>query len=295
MIILVNYKHNKLIGWGFVLPLVLFVLLFMVYPIIFNIKNSFYDWNGVSDTKLFIGLDNYVTLFKDPIFLISVRNFLLFAILTVAVQCGLGLFLANMFRKKFIGRDFTKTMLFMPAVLSSIIIGQIFYRIMDPNTGYLNQIFHAIHLDFLAGSWLSNPKTAVYIIILVNIWQWTGYSVMLYFGAMMSIPEDLYEAAYMDGANGFQVLTQITTPLVRGTTFNLTIVGVIGALKQYDLVAALTAGGPADSTQTFATFMYQAAFGLYKQGYSSAIAVVMFVIALLVTIVQLRLYNADSK
>lgn len=291
---MIKYKNSKLLGFLFVLPLSLFVLIFMVYPILFNIQNSFYDWNGIGADKVFIGLKNYAALFGDKVFRTVLKNFLLFAVFTVSIQCVLGLLLAYMFRVKFPGRDIAKAFIFMPAILSSVILGQIFYRILDPNIGYMNQFFKAIGLDFLAGSWLSNPKTAIFIIIIINIWQWTGYSMTLYYGAIMGVSEDLYEAAKIDGASSFQILTKITVPMVRGTTYNLTIVGIIGALKQYDLVSVMTGGGPANSTQTFATYMYEASFETYRQGYASTIAVVMFLIAMLITIVQLRMYNSKT-
>ena len=291
---MINYRNSKKLGYLFVIPLCVFVFVFMVYPIIYNIQNSFHDWNGIEVEKTFIGLQNYIELFRDPIFKTVLKNFALFAVFTVGAQCVLGLLIANLFRKKFFGRDIAKAIVFMPAVLSSVIIGQIFFRIMDPNVGYLNSFFKAVGLDFLAGAWLSDPKTAFFVIIIINIWQWTGYSVTLYYGAMMGISNDMYEAAKSDGASGFQILKSITIPLVRGTTYNLTIIGVIGALKQYDLVAVMTAGGPANSTQTFASYMYQASFGTYRQGYASAIAVVMFIIAMIITIIQLRMYNSKT-
>lgn len=291
---MINYRNSKKLGYLFVIPLCVFVFVFMVYPIIYNIQNSFHDWNGIEVEKTFIGLQNYIELFRDPIFKTVLKNFALFAVFTVGAQCVLGLLIANLFRKKFFGRDIAKAIVFMPAVLSSVIIGQIFFRIMDPNVGYLNSFFKAVGLDFLAGAWLSDPKTAFFVIIIINIWQWTGYSVTLYYGAMMGISNDMYEAAKIDGASGFQILKSITIPLVRGTTYNLTIIGVIGALKQYDLVAVMTAGGPANSTQTFASYMYQASFGTYRQGYASAIAVVMFIIAMIITIIQLRMYNSKT-
>lgn len=291
---MINYKNSKYLGLLFVLPLALFVAVFMVYPIFYNIQNSLFDWNGIAAEKTFVGLKNYAMLFQDRVFKTALRNFALFAFFTVTVQCILGLLLANMFRGKFFGRDAAKAIIFMPAILSSVIIGQIFFRIMDPNVGYLNQFFRAVGLEGLAGSWLSNPRTAIYVIIIINIWQWTGYSMTLYYGSVMGISEDLYDAAKIDGASRFQLLTKITVPLVRGTTYNLTIVGIIGALKQYDLVAVLTGGGPANATQTFATYMYEASFGTYKQGYACTIAVVMFVIAMIITVIQLRMYNAKS-
>ncbi len=288
---MVNYKNNKKIGLLFVLPLAVFVLIFMVYPIFYNLQVSLTDWNGIDPEKTFVGMKNYTSLLKDPVFKTVLKNFVMFAIFTVLIQAVLGLLLADMFQRSFFGKDISKAIIFMPAMLSSIIIGQVFYRLLDPNIGYLKEPLKALGVS----APLSSTRLAFWVIIIINIWQWTGYSMTLYYGAMAGISQDLYEAARIDGAGRFQILTKITVPLVRGTTYNLTIIGVIGALKQYDLVTSLTAGGPANSTQTFATYLYQAAFSDYKQGYASAIAVVMFLIAGVITAIQLRLYNSKSN
>lgn len=287
---MINYKNSKKIGFLCTLPLILFVMVYMVYPIIYNLQISLYDWNGIDPDKTFVGLSNFTKLLKDKVFFIVLKNFALFAVFTVGVQAFFGFLLADLFQKKFAGRNLAKAVIFMPAILSSIIIGQIFYRLLDPNIGYLKNILILFHVS----APLSSTKLAFWTIILINIWQWTGYSMTLYFGAMAGISEDLYEAARIDGATHFQILRKITFPLVRGTTYNLTIIGVIGALKQYDLVASLTNGGPANSTQTFATYLYEAAFTNYKQGYASAIAVVMFLIAGIITVIQLKLYNSKT-
>ena len=287
---MLNTKNSRRTGILYVLPLAAFVLVFMVYPIIYNIQVSFTDWNGIDPEKTFVGFKNYIKLFKDPVFKIVLKNFVLFAVMTVTVQAVLGLLLADMFQKKFVGRDFAKAVIFMPAILSPIIIGQVFYRLLDPNIGYLREPLALLGIS----APLSNTKLAFWVIIIINIWQWTGYSMTLYYGAMTSISEDLFEAARIDGASHFQILLHVKVPLLRGTTFNLTIVGVIGALKQYDLVSSLTGGGPANSTQTFATYLYESAFTDYKQGYASAIAVIMFLIAAVITAIQLRLYNSEK-
>lgn len=285
---MINFRKSKKIGFLLVLPLTIFVLIYMVYPVIYNIKISFYDWNGIDPGMTFIGFKNYALMFKDKVFSTVVINFVLFAVFTVSIQAILGFFLADIFQKKYLGRDITKTVLFMPAMLSSIIIGQVFFRLLDPNIGYLKDI-----LSFFGVSApLSNPRFAIWTIIIINIWQWTGYSMTLYFGSMAGISEDLYEAAKIDGATHFQLLRKIILPMLRGTTYNLTIIGVIGALKQYDLVVSLTGGGPANATQTFATYLYKAAFTNYEQGYACAVAVVMFLIAGAITMLQLKLYNS---
>lgn len=172
---MINFKNSKKIGFFCVLPLVLFVLVYMVYPILYNVKISFYDWNGIDPDMTFIGIKNFTDIFKDKVFRVVLKNFLLFALFTVTIQAVLGFLLADLFQKKFLGRDVSKAVLFMPAILSSIIIGQVFYRLLDPNIGYLKNI-----LSFFGVSApLSNPKLAIWAIIIVNIWQWTGYSMTL--------------------------------------------------------------------------------------------------------------------
>ena len=288
---MINYKNNRKMGLLLVLPLILFVTIFMLYPLCYNIQVSLMSWNGVDPDKTYVGINNYKTLFRDPTFKIVLKNFFLFAVFTVTIQAVFGFLLADLFTKKFFGSDISKAIIFMPAMLSSIIIGQVFYRLLDPNIGYLKET-----LSFFGISApLSSTSLAFWVIIIINIWQWTGYSMTLYYGAMAGISQDLYEAARIDGANKLQIMRKITVPLVRGTTYNLTIIGVIGALKQFDLVTSLTGGGPANSTQTFATYLYKAAFTDYKQGYASAIAVVMFIIAAIITAVQLKLYNSKVE
>lgn len=247
---MINFKNSKIMGLIYVTPLILFTCVYMFYPIFYNIYISMYEWNGIDDNKTFVGLAQYAELLSDPVFRIMLRNFFLFALFTVSVQAVMGLLLARMLQKKFAGRDLAKTIIFLPAVLSPIIIGQIFYRLLDPNFGYLKNILST----FSISAPLANTKLAIWVVIIVNIWQWTGYSMTLYYGAMSGISDELYDAAKIDGANAVQSLTKITIPLVRGTTFNLTIIGAISALKQYDLVAVLTGGGPANATQTFATY-----------------------------------------
>ena len=287
---MINYKSSTRIGLLFVSPLILFLLAYMVYPLIYNLNISFFEWNGVAKSKTFIGLENYQSLFEDRVFGIVLRNFLYFAVVTVSIQCTFGLLLAYMFKKNFFGRDISKAIIFMPAMLSPIIMGAVFFRLLDPNIGYFKNILNFLHMS----SPLSNPNLAIWMIIIINIWQWTGYSMTLYYGNIVAIDEELFDAAMIDGANQTQIFRNIVIPLCRGTTYNLTIVGIIGALKQYDLVVALTGGGPANSSQTFTTYLYQVAFVNYRQGYSSAISVIMFIIALIITIVQLHAYNTRT-
>lgn len=287
-------KNGKIWGLVYIAPVILFISVYMIYPIMYNIFYSLYDWNGIGADKIFLGAGNYLTLFNDPIFITIIKNFFIYGIITVFLQAFLGLLLAIFLKGNFLGRDLSKTIIFMPAVLSSVVIGNVFFRILEPNNGYINMILRAIGLDFLAKQWLADINLALWVVIVVQIWQWTGYSMTMYYAGLKAIPVELYEAAKIDGASPFQIFTKIDIQLLRSTTYGLTILGAIGVLKQFELVWTLTRGGPANSTQFFSTYMFRVTFDLFKQGYASAIAMVMFVVALIITVVQLRMYSKNQ-
>lgn len=284
---MINVKRSKLWAYLYIAPIILFIIVYMLYPIIFNFKTSFFEWNGFGPDKTFIGLKNYLDLFHDSVFFTCIKNFVLFGFLTVFMQAFLGLIFAALLQDKFIGRDMVKAIIFMPAVLSAVVIGNIFFKICEPNTGLLQMLGFKVTL-------LGSTKYAIWVLIIVQIWQWTGYSMTLYYTGMQSIPTELCEAATIDGAGWWSILRKITLPMLRGTTYSLTILGFIGTLKQFDLVYTMTRGGPADATQFFSTYMYKVTFTEYKQGYACALAVVMFIISLIITVIQLKMYNKNQ-
>lgn len=291
---MLNIGKQRHMAYLFVAPIVLFVVVYMIYPLFFNIYNSFFEWNGLDPDRLLVGLRNYTDFFTSPIFLTIMKNFVLFSVTTVFLQAFFGLLLANAMQRYFVGRDTCKAVIFMPAVLSAVVIGNVFFRILEPNVGFLNTFLRAIGLDALALQWLGTMEYSIWIIIFIQIWQWTGYSLTMYYAGLKTIPPELYESAMIDGAGSTQIFVRITVPMLRSTTFGLTILGVIGCIKQFDLVWTLTKGGPANATQFFSTYMYQVSFEQYKQGYSSAIACVMFVMCLIITVIQLRMYNQNQ-
>lgn len=291
---MLRIKHGKIWGLVYIAPIVLFVVVYMVYPVVFNFKASLFDWNGFAPDMTFIGLQNYRILFRDPILAVILKNFLIFGAVTIALQAFFGLMLAVILEKKFFGRDLIKAIIFMPAILSAVVIGNVFFRILEPNVGMLNTFLRSVGLGVFAQQWLGSEKDALWLLIAVQVWQWTGYSMTMYYAGLKAIPNELYEAAKIDGAGWWSTLFRITIPMLRSTTYGLTILGAIGVVKQFDLVWTMTKGGPANSTQFFSTYIYEVTFNQFKQGYACALAVLVFLIALIITVIQLILYNRNQ-
>ena len=279
----------------FILPIVLLFSIFIVYPICYNFYISFYDWNGINIEKTFVGFENYVTVFHDPVVLKVLKNFVVFALFTIIIQAFLGLVFANFFIRKLRLSSFYRIILYMPVIATPAIIGNVFSKIFETNRGYLNVFLRFLHLDGLCQQWLADPKWALFCVICVNIWQWTGYSMLMYYANMLNIPQDLYEAAVIDGAGQIQQFTKITFPLLRGTHYTLFIMGMLGSLKCFDLPYVLTKGGPNYATEFFSTYIYRQSFNLFKQGLGSTIVVVMFLIAMIITLIQLKFYYRNDK
>jgi len=224
-------QKKNLSGYLFILPIVILFLIFIAYPIVYSFIISFYDWNGISIEKEFAGLSNYTALMHDPIMIKVLKNFFIFAFSTIIIQAILGLVFASFFMRRLKFSGFYRIIFYVPVVATPAIVGNIFSKIFETNRGYLNTILRAVGLDSLCQQWLADPKWALACIIFVNIWQWTGYSMLMYYANMLNISDELYEAATLDGANKFQQFYKITFPLLRGTHYTLFIMGMLGSLK----------------------------------------------------------------
>lgn len=279
----------------FVLPLLVLFLIFFAYPIIYNIIISFYDWNGISLTKVFNGFTNYKNLLADPVMWKAFKNFIIIAVSTTLIQSAIGIILASFFMRKIKFSGFYRILFYLPAICTPTIVGTVFTKIFETNRGYLNVILRALNLDFLCQPWLATPDTALVSLIFVNIWQWTGYSMLMYYTNMLNIPRDLYESATIDGAGSVKQFMYITFPLLKGTHITLILLDILGALKFFDLSYVLTDGGPAHATETFSTYIYTKSFDTFDQGEASTIVVFMFLIAMLLTVLQLRFYYKSEK
>lgn len=272
----------------YILPIVLLSGILIYYCIGFTVAASFTDWDGLGTEMDFIGLANYKKLFTDNAFLISIKNNLLFFVGTVFTQAVLGLFIAVLLKTKIRGANIYKAIFFLPISMAPAIIAAIFRIILDPNVGSLNNTLRSMGLDVLAKSWLGDPKWALISIIVVNIFQWMGFSMIIYYAGLMSIPDDIYEAARIDGAGFFSQLFKITIPMLKGTTSTLIILGIVGSLKTFDIVMLLTRGGPGRSTEFMATMLYKSAMEEFNGGYSASIGVMLLILAVVMSAVQLR-------
>lgn len=273
----------------YILPIVILSGCIIYYCIGFTFTASFTDWDGLGTDMNFVGLKNYQKLFSDAAFWISLRNNLIFFVGTVFIQAALGLFLAVLLKTRIKGSNVFKAIFFLPISMAPAIIAAIFRIILDPNMGSLNQSLSQLGLGALAQSWLGDPKWALISIIAVNIFQWMGFSMINYYAGLMAIPDDVYESARIDGAGFWSQLFKITIPMLKGTTGVLIVLGIVGSLKTFDIVMLLTRGGPGRSTEFLATMLYKTAMDEFNGGYSSAIGVMLLIVAVIMSAVQLKL------
>jgi raffinose/stachyose/melibiose transport system permease protein len=277
----------------YIVPALAFMVALIYYTIAYTFYTGFFEWNGISADSQFIGLSNYIAIAKDPVFYIALKNTFIFMVLAVSIQMALGLFMALMLRGPLVKlKAVYKAIFFLPTVLAPAVIAFVFRRMYEAN-GELNQLLEGIGLGFLAQEWLADPHIALYSITAINIWQWTGFSFILYFAALTTMDESVIEAARIDGANSFQVTTRIIFPLLLPTHFSLIILGVIGALKTFDIVWLTTGGGPGHATEFLATYIYKKTILEYDAGYSSALSMILLTVALLLTAIQLRAYRQN--
>jgi multiple sugar transport system permease protein len=278
--------------WAYIfvtLPM-LGMLVFFIGPIIFSGWVSLHDWNMITPISemRWRGLDNYVYLLtQDSIFPKALLNTFLFAVGGVTSNVVLGVGFALLLNSRIIGRTFWRVIYFLPVMTAPLALAVIFGFLFNRNYGLVNDLFVTVGIPRQA--FLSNPSQALYVIIVIAIYQYLGYYIVIYLAGLQGIPQDYYDAASVDGASRWQAFWKITLPLLRPVTLFVVVTNTIGALQVFDLVFATTGGGPANSTMTVVLYMYNTAFRFSRMGRASAMAFILFAIILVITIVQLRL------
>lgn len=278
-------------GLLFLLPAIALFAVFVIYPIVYNIQASTLDWDGVNAGK-YVGLGNFLQLFQDPIFFITIKNSGLWILLTIIPQAVFGLCLALMLNRGIFGSTVYRAIFFIPAILSPVVVGIVWARILDPSTGLLADIAQATGLDFLSNDFLSDPHSAIFAVIAVNVWMWTGFSMLFYLSGLQLIDSSVLEAAKIDGASGFQTTLRITIPLLKSTHLSLLLLGIIGSLKTFELVYVLTQGGPNHASEMLPTYAFEQAFQQQSVGYASTISVVLLVIAVVSSLSMVRVFGS---
>ncbi|WP_326552221.1 carbohydrate ABC transporter permease [Micromonospora sp. NBC_01813] len=273
----------------FLLPaLVLFGLL-VITPILLAGYTSFFRWNGFGGLPTdFVGLDNFIRLFDDPIFLGDLRRGAILLVLSVTVQMPLALGLALLLNQKLRGRALYRVLFFAPYVLSEVITAVLFTMVFSPNRGLANQLLTVVGLGHLNSTWLSDPSTVLYSVFLVMTWKYFGFHMILLLAGRQNIPKELHEAAATDGAGGWQTFRHITLPLLAPTIRISLFLAVIGTIQLFDLVWVLTGGGPLHASETMAVTMFQYGFQRFEVGYASAISITMFLISLFFAVLYQR-------
>lgn len=271
------------------LPAVVLFVTFFIIPLIFTGRYSFYNWTNYSQDIPFVGLTNYKAILGDTILFTGIKNSLIYAFSTVILQSFIALPVAVLLNKKFRGRNFFRALFFCPAVLSTLVVGYLWkYLLSASDYGFVNQVL--VNLGFDKVNFLGNGKIALAVIIVTQVWQWFGWSMVIYLGNLQSISDDLYEAASIDGAGTFKQFWHITIPgLAPAIKINL-INGTIAGLKVFDIVISMTGGGPAHKTDTILTLMF-AKFSEGNYGYASAFGIVFLIVSMIVACIMLGVFG----
>lgn len=288
-------KTKKRTPYFYMLPGVLMVLLFVYIPVLTNIVYSFFRLSSYSAGQTFVGLDNYRRFFTDPVFPIMLKNNILYCVISLIVQVGFGTFLALVLDSTLIkgkAKNFFRNLYYMPALISLTAVGLMFTFIYEPNIGFLNKVLEIFGLE--GHSWLGDSKLAIFSIIAMSQWQFTGYITLLMVVAFQNVSQDYIEAAKIDGAGPIKRALTIMLPLAKEQLLVCTIITVIGAFKLYTEVYATTSGGPGNSSQVLGVFLYQQAFLHDDLGMAAVTGVFIFVVTVALSILQIRITRSGE-
>jgi raffinose/stachyose/melibiose transport system permease protein len=274
-----------------VAPAVALLVVFVYYPIVENVRLSFFSWSAFSPSPIFVGLENYRAAFDDDVFWRALFNNTAYAVVSLIVQVGFALVLAAVL-EEFVHqrlRGILRTIYFIPATISITVAGILFSFLYNPQFGLVNRVLTAVGLESWTHAWLGEKSTAIWSIIAMSQWQSIGYTAVLFVVAIQRIPREYYEAVRVDGAGPVRTFFTVTVPMVREMTTLLIILTVSGAFLVFNEVMVMTAGGPDNSSQVLNTWLYRNAFFEDDMGYAATIATVIFVITFIVAIVQLAI------
>ncbi|ANU24531.1 carbohydrate ABC transporter permease [Planococcus donghaensis] len=278
----------------FFLPGLFLYAIFFVYPTISALFYSFTDWDGLSSSFQFVGVENYERAFTgDTVFRKTIGNNLKFMLVVVVFQTLVALAFALIVLKNTKTTIFLRALYFFPTILSSVSVAFIWSFIYDPSLGILNQLLELIGLEFLAQNWLGNANIAIYSLAVTQIWFHAGQMLIIFVAGLQAIPEELYEVAKIEGASKWQTFRNVTWPLLAPSATIVVAYTTIQSFKAFDLVFAMTGGGPNNSTEIVATYIFDIAFRSYQFGYASAISVIFMVIIAIITYLQFKVLRSN--
>ncbi|MGG6313189.1 carbohydrate ABC transporter permease [Paenibacillus macerans] len=272
----------------FILPSFILYTLFVIVPTLGSVYYSFTSWDGISADVRFIGLANFVEIWNSPRVHNALKNTLILTISLVILENLLAILLAVLVDKvRWLSKIF-RSIFYFPTLLSGIVMGFVWAMMLNYNFGVVNQLLNKIGPGAFAVDWLGDPRYAMLAILISTVWKGAGYYMIIYLAGLQGIPQELNEAAGIDGANGWQQFRHITFPLLAGSVTVCMVLSMISALKIFDQIAVMTDGGPGFETETLTYLIYKVGFGELRQGFGTALAMVLFFIILIITVFQVK-------
>jgi raffinose/stachyose/melibiose transport system permease protein len=282
-------SRDRLVIILFLLPAIILFLLFVIYPIIRSVYYSTFDWKGLSAPVDNIGLENYRRILTDEVFLKSVKNVVIIIVLSLALQLPAAIVLATIVGRDLPGRAVFRTIFFLPYVLSEVNAAIMWMLLYNPNPdrGFINGVL--VQLGLNSVNWLADMNVVLIAVFITLTWKYFGFHMLLYLTGLQNIPREVEEAARIDGANSFQSFFSITLPLLGSTIKTSVQMSVLGSIQQFILVWIMTKGGPVNASEVMATYMYRFGFVRFQFGYGSAVAIIMFLICVIFSLIYRRL------
>ncbi|MFD1719350.1 carbohydrate ABC transporter permease [Georgenia deserti] len=279
----------------FITPALVLFALFVVVPVIQAARYSVFAWNGLGPLENFVGFENYTRALGDPVFISAISHNLTIVVLSILIQLPLGLLIALLLNRDLWGRTAMRVIIFIPYVLAEVVAGVVWAMLLQPR-GPVNAILEAVGLGEATQLWLADPGIVMVTVMVVLTWKYLGLAIILFLAGLQGVPEDLYEAAQLDGASWWQVQRKITVPLLGPTIRTWGFLSMIGSLQLFDMVWILTGGGPADSSITMAIYMIQQGTERSLYGYASAVAVILFGISFVLAVLyQVFVLRRDTR
>lgn len=274
------------------LPALVLYLFFVIVPIFWSAYYGFFDWKGIGAAK-FIGFDNYVEVIQDPIFWKAFKNNMLIVAASVFGQVPIAMVLALLLMRSTLFQRVIRASVFMPMVLSSVVVGIIWGYIYHPQIGILNFLLEGIGLESWKKSWLSDPKVSMFALMVPIIWNYIGPYMIMFIAALQNISPEIEDAAQLDGVGPVRKLFAVTLPMIWDTVKVAVVLCISGSLKAFDLIYVMTGGGPAHSTELLASYMYNSTFNVYRFGFGSAISTAIIILSLFLIVGSQYLMKRD--
>ena len=284
------WRNIKVVPYLYILPNMILFLTFMIIPIFMSFYYSTVKWNGLGDPK-FIGLENYLYIFTDDVFIKSMFNTVYYSAVTVPILMVLSLLCAVLLNNKIPLRGLIRSSIYAPAVVSTVVVGTVFIWIFQDQLGLINYIITLLGGEGI--NWQNDTRFAMVMIIVATIWQKTGYNMVIYLAGLQGIPTELMEAATIDGATTWQKFRYVTLPLLKNTHMFVIITSLINSFRSFDLIYTMTQGGPLNATKTIVMYVYEQAFQKNYYGRAAAAGVVLFVLMVAFTVVQMKAKKED--